>query len=365
MTALVARQPLHPLPMSTTQRPTRRLSARLHDRNDALGSSTAAQVNGEAKTGGSTTGAVQIQTGRGGHGKKRKIDYDEEDDGFVFKRVKSKNPELKPVAEEEKIERTQPKEPAPGPKEDAPQQRKEEEPKLQPKKRKIRLSFSTPNSKEQPPVRRSKRLSRDNEQQDGSPSRTTRPKDGRRPKEEESERPQGAESNIQQKLVKKNPKASPNKSKEVLPVEVLKGAEKEKPAQVNGDIPRAIRTEQQETIPTLDEDHSATKIALPFADTPVIKRNKAMREGKAGKGERRSSLGFRGRRASSLIENGNSNALPHKEVEIPDFYKHIESEGLPEPRRMKQLLTWCATRALDEKPIGTDFEDSSARSAGK
>ncbi len=58
-------------------------------------------------------------------------------------------------------------------------------------------------------------------------------------------------------------------------------------------------------------------------------------------------------------------ALPHKEVEIPDFYKHIESEGLPEPRRMKQLLTWCATRALDEKPIGTDFEDSSARSAGK
>ena len=73
MTALVARQPLHPLPMSTTQRPTRRLSARLHDRNDALGSSTAAQFNGEAKTVGSTTGAVQIQTERGGHGKKRKI----------------------------------------------------------------------------------------------------------------------------------------------------------------------------------------------------------------------------------------------------------------------------------------------------
>jgi len=58
-------------------------------------------------------------------------------------------------------------------------------------------------------------------------------------------------------------------------------------------------------------------------------------------------------------------ALPHQEVEIPDFYKHIESDGLPEPRRMRQLLTWCATRALDAKPIGTDFEDSSARSAGK
>jgi hypothetical protein len=57
-------------------------------------------------------------------------------------------------------------------------------------------------------------------------------------------------------------------------------------------------------------------------------------------------------------------ALPHNEVEIPEFYKHIESEGLLEPRRMRQLLTWCATRLLDEKPMGTDFEDSSARSAG-
>ena len=236
------------------------------------------------------------------------LDYDEEDDGFVFKRVKSKKPELKLVAEEEQIERTQPKEPAPEPKENAPPQRNEEEPKLEPKKRKIRLSFSTPNPKEQPPVRRSKRLSRDNEQQDGSPSRTIRPKEGRRPKEKGSEKPPGAEPNVQQKLVEEKPKASPNNSKEVLPVEAPKGAEQEKPAQVNGDIPRAIPTEQRKkTIPTLDEDHSATKITLPFADTPVIKRNKAMREGKAGKGERRSSLGFRGRRASSLIESGNSN----------------------------------------------------------
>ncbi|KAK5330457.1 hypothetical protein LTR93_002046 [Exophiala xenobiotica] len=352
--------------MSTTQRPTRRLSARLHDRNDALGSSTAARANGEAKTIGSTTGPVQIQTERGGQGKKRKIDYDEEDDGFVFKRVKSKKPELKPVAEEEQTKRTQPKEPAPEPKEDAQPQRKEEEPKLQPKKRKIRLSFSTPNPKEQPPVRRSKRLSQDNEQQDGSPSRTIRTKEGTRPTEKGSEKPSEAEPTVQQKPVEKKPEPSPPKSQGVLHVEDPRGADTEKPAHVNEDIARERPAEQQkETIPTLDEDHSATKIALPFADTPVIKRNKAMREGKAGKGERRSSLGFRGRRASSLIESGISNALPHKEVGIPDFYKHIESEGLPEPRRMKQLLTWCATRALDEKPIGTDFEDSSARSAAR
>ncbi len=58
-------------------------------------------------------------------------------------------------------------------------------------------------------------------------------------------------------------------------------------------------------------------------------------------------------------------ALPHNEVEASDFYKHIESEGLPEPRRMKQLLTWCATRAMGEKPTGADVEDHSARMAGK
>ena len=58
-------------------------------------------------------------------------------------------------------------------------------------------------------------------------------------------------------------------------------------------------------------------------------------------------------------------ALPHSEVEAKDFYKHIESEGLPEPRRMRQLLTWCATRSLGEKPSGQEFEDHSARMAAR
>jgi kinetochore protein Mis13/DSN1 len=58
-------------------------------------------------------------------------------------------------------------------------------------------------------------------------------------------------------------------------------------------------------------------------------------------------------------------ALPHNEVEVSDFYKHIESEGLPEPRRMRQLLTWCATRSLDQKAFGEEFEDSSTRTAAR
>jgi kinetochore protein Mis13/DSN1 len=132
-----------------------------------------------------------------------------------------------------------------------------------------------------------------------------------------------------------------------------------------------------------------SKIALPFADTPIIRRNKEMREGRTTKGQRRSSLGMRGRRASSLIDSGVSNgektiflptsldlsvdsgadgfstALPHREVDTTDFYKHIASEGLPEPRRMKQLLTWCATRAMGNKPSCSRSDDESASLAGR
>ena len=49
------------------------------------------------------------------------------------------------------------------------------------------------------------------------------------------------------------------------------------------------------------------KIALPFADTPIIRRNKEMRKGNSDEGHRRSSTGMRGRRASSLIDSGTSN----------------------------------------------------------
>jgi kinetochore protein Mis13/DSN1 len=104
----------------------------------------------------------------------------------------------------------------------------------------------------------------------------------------------------------------------------------------------------------------STKIALPYSDTPVINRNKELRR---KTGNRRSSLGMRGRRASSLIENGH-NAIPHHQVETSQFYKHIEAEGLSEPRRMKQLLTWCGERALGAKP-SHNISDSAAVLAGR
>ncbi|KAH8695009.1 Mis12-Mtw1 protein family-domain-containing protein [Talaromyces proteolyticus] len=108
-----------------------------------------------------------------------------------------------------------------------------------------------------------------------------------------------------------------------------------------------------------------TKIALPMADTPVIRRNKEMRQERSGREQRRSSLGMRGRRASSLIDSGASNAIPHKEVSTAEFYKHIASDGPSEPRRMKQLLTWCATRAMEQKPSQSSSVDDDARRAAR
>lgn len=131
----------------------------------------------------------------------------------------------------------------------------------------------------------------------------------------------------------------------------------------------------------VEKRRATTKIALPFADTPVITRNKEMRKNSGA--HRRSSTGLRGRRASSLIESGTSNgmsllrtlgspkiaasdtlaALPHREVDIADFYKHISQDD-PEPRRMRQLLTWCATRALSARPTNGEG-DVTAILAGK
>ncbi|TLS28048.1 hypothetical protein PpBr36_01647 [Pyricularia pennisetigena] len=103
---------------------------------------------------------------------------------------------------------------------------------------------------------------------------------------------------------------------------------------------------------TYGQEHHepARKIALPFSDTPIMDRNKELRRkgGAGGSGARRSSLGMRGRRASSLIDNGHS-AIPHREVNSGEFYKHIEADVI-EPRRMKQLLTWCGERALLDRP---------------
>lgn len=230
--------------------------------------------------------------------------YDEEDDGFLFKRVKTTKEEVKPSAEEESRGQRQKQKPAqPIEQEIQPSQIQNApdgniEPKPQPRKTKKRLSFSTPKSKEAAPVRRSKRLSKENEQQGDTPAPTRTTNHLERPTNQEKEaveqdkestnRPRIQQQRSQKPSIEELPKASPPKAARVSPS-------------------KSPKEHMKETVSIQHEDHSATKIALPFADTPVIKRNKAMREGKSEKGERRSSLGTRGRRASSLIETGSSN----------------------------------------------------------
>ena len=96
-------------------------------------------------------------------------------------------------------------------------------------------------------------------------------------------------------------------------------------------------------------DASDSFVALPVSDTPIIRKNQHMRQNGDGghgvAGKRRSSLGMRGKRASSM---GNGFASePHPDVPASEYYRHISTD-LPDPVRMKQLLAWCARRTIDD-----------------
>jgi kinetochore protein Mis13/DSN1 len=56
------------------------------------------------------------------------------------------------------------------------------------------------------------------------------------------------------------------------------------------------------------EEEKVMRIMLPFADTPIIRKNRAMRKASA-ENHRRSSSGMRGRRASSLIDEGRGHGM--------------------------------------------------------
>ncbi|OJJ36509.1 hypothetical protein ASPWEDRAFT_107047 [Aspergillus wentii DTO 134E9] len=275
-----------------------------------------------------------------GDEKKRKADYDE-DEGFQFKRITSKKlrQSIEAIPEDPQAEPENPPQSSPK--------------RGRPKKQKAEPVAETKTKASEGAVKRpargtAKAVIAEQDTQPGSARRSTR-------KSEDLEA--GAE--------KKRKKGRPAKAKpeERNPEERRperrpeERRSEERNHQQNGEQRNGFKS---------PEPQQTAKIALPLADTPVIQRNKEMRgAGKSSKGNRRSSLGMRGRRASSLIDSGASNALPHKEVDTADFYKHIASDGLPEPRRMRQLLTWCGTRAVADKPSGSGSEDASARLAAR
>ena len=56
-------------------------------------------------------------------------------------------------------------------------------------------------------------------------------------------------------------------------------------------------------------------------------------------------------------------AEPHPELSPEEFFKHIDAE-LVEPRRMKQLLVWCAKRASTPPPPNKLGGDGNAHAIG-
>lgn len=189
---------------------------------------------------------------------------------------------------------------------------------------------------------------------EATPKRTTRRKASTEPEE--------ASEVVPRRTTRRKASAGPEEAPEAAPKRTRRGNARKQSSEpkANGapprEEPRADATPVAPPPPPSTEPESAERVALPMSDTPVINRNKEMRK-KGATASRRSSLGSRGRRASSLIEMGHT-ALPHREVGTGEFYKHVE-EGLPEPRRMRQILTWCGERALSEKP-GLGSEDSAA-----
>ncbi|KAK7516411.1 kinetochore protein-like protein Mis13 [Phyllosticta citriasiana] len=347
MTALVVRSPLQSLSMTSTQRPAgRRRSARLAFQDDEpvlvapvkrvkTGPSGNAKANDLEEVNG-INGAGNKAESKGKTGAARgraakSASYEEEDDGFTFSRGRSrktaKKPTTAPVREEPEPE----PEPAP-PKASKPVKPAPSEPAKKSRTTKKSLAAIAPAVADEiepgPKRRRSARLSGDNVATNQPPPVAT----------PAAEKPKRTRKSAVEKEAR-TPKSRAEEDEGLA----LVGQ--------NGAQPQSDQPSRE-----------GTKIALPFADTPIIKRNKELRKG-GGSGHRRSSTGLRGRRASSLIDSGTSNAVPHAEVATEEFYKLIE-DSLPEPRRMKQLLVWCGTRALPEKPSG-DVPDSSAIMAAR
>ncbi|KAK8215292.1 hypothetical protein M8818_001913 [Zalaria obscura] len=361
MTAIVTRSPLQHLSMNGahTNNNKRRSARHAFEDDDApptkkskgeTGAATTTKValaNGNGKaTGGRANGAVRS---------KAKKSYEEQDDGFAFSRTRSKRGKAKEA------------EPEPAPAQAAqPEPEQEPQPKPAPTTQKKRTRKTLPTTPESdrdnaPKRRRSKRLSGENEQAQDDPFSGGQAREISMPPPRSTPGAQVVEHE-QSPLVAQDPEA------------------------------QKLHVEKKRRV---------TKIALPFADTPIIRRNKEMRKNSAEQ-HRRSSSGMRGRRASSLIDAGTSNALdlnveaaetaptavfpapsevvvkpeeaqsqtvediladilgltavPHAEVETSEFYKHI-SQDLTEPRRMRQLLMWCGHRALPEKPRGNMDKD--------
>ncbi|KAK1820740.1 hypothetical protein LTR12_004765 [Friedmanniomyces endolithicus] len=312
MSMVLPRPPLEPLGMnggSTSKRRSARLSVEGAEENEPPAKKS--RVNGAQ----GTNTKEQDGDANGLPKRRARKAYDEEVDGFAFKKGVRKAKEPKQPAVRNSVTDEQlPAAALPAPAVVSPvkpqgpvpaQSEAAAAPKPVPKKARRRFPTTPEREAAEKPTRRSKRLSNEHEPADPAPSPL---------------KPSHAKSHA-------NTERSPSPEK-ARPITI----EKKRKRGANG----------------AEEEEKIMRITLPFQDTPVIRRNKEMRKG-GDDGHRRSSSGMRGRRVSSMMDEGRGNALPHTEVPTAEFYKHISAE-LTEPRRMRCLLGWCGTRALPPKP---------------
>lgn len=206
--------------------------------------------------------------------KAAKAAYDEDDDGFQFSRRTSKRTSKaqaapEPIPEEPPAKSARTQEPLPA--------------KPTARRKKTTTTVVELEIADTQKRRRSTRLSGDREQLEV--------------------RPKAAEPPAT-KRTKKSAPVDKERKKQITP------APEAQPEQKNAFVGAKTPTQNELTV-AKKRDPNAQRIMLPFADTPVITRNKEMRKGSKD-GHRRSSTGLRGRRASSLIDSGMSNGeLPH------------------------------------------------------
>ncbi|KAL6232279.1 hypothetical protein BDW75DRAFT_218032 [Aspergillus navahoensis] len=312
------REPLRVIDMATSQ-------ARMRHASSIAPGGTG--KDGGKRTRSSLDKQERNDEGVNGERKRKAGVYDEDIEGFQFSRIASKKQKGSISTEQRGL---------PAPEEIAPQ----------PSPRRGR-----------PPKKRVEEKSDDVAKQKASEGTGKRQTRGRTKKAPEPE----PEPEPQPQTQSERSKRSARKLDEGEQVQQVPMEKKRKKGQ-----PSKSHEEQRNGFVSPEQPQAGTAtIALPVADTPVIQRNKEMRGKKSGKGSRRSSLSMRGRRASSLIDSGASNALPHDKVDTAEFYKHIAADGLVEPRRMRQLLIWCGTRSLLDKPSGSRSGDESARLAAR
>ena len=271
MSTIFARSPLASLPMATNRSSTRRRSAKqaFDDDSAPAPKRVKAELNGTGKKATTTTTTK----------KSAKVAYDENDDGFQFSRrttrkaTKAQAAPLQESIPEDKVAK-------PTRRREALRSSPEPAPLKAPTRRKKSIATVDPESSDTQNRRRSARISGDRN------SLEIRPKSVEPLPPKRTGRKAPSE-----------PQKKKQKQKQVTP------APEEPPAHA---FAGAQTPNQHDVNAAKERDPNAKRIMLPFADTPVITRNKEMRKGNKD-GHRRSSTGLRGRRASSLIDSGMSN----------------------------------------------------------